>query len=417
MTISRRALLGTSLMGAALTAPAVLRTAAAQTPVKLDFPSWQVTEPGLGDWWRKVNAAFEQQNPGVTIDFVQIPFPQYVASLTTRFAAGSAPDIVHLPSRNFAQFAAQGWLAPIDDVLDSINVKANWTPLQSEMNWKGKGEGLLLMGYAMMLFYNEAMLQQAKLTLPRTPVQFLTAIAKLTDRSKGLFGIADATVEHPNVTVAAATWVYGEGQDWLKGGKWSFTDPGVIRAIENYRTAMRYAPPGMTTEAARPLFLQGKAAFWRDGPWFSASLSGAPAAVRPNLKMTMMPFPKVPGGTSNSLHMPVGLDDRKRKLVADFMRLIATPEMQRQYALSGSPAPRKNVLLPADIKADPYLELAAHATAEATNIFPVIDAVRENYNAFSRDVTSACIRLQSSDDKTAGVLAALQQKLMKDVPV
>lgn len=416
MTMSRRALLGTSV-GAALAAPAVLRRARAQGTVTLEFPSWQVTEPGLGDWWRKVNAEFEKQNPGVTIDFVQIPFPQYVTSMTTRFAANTPPDIVHLPSRNFAQFAAQNWLQPIDDVLAAIDVKANWTPLQAEMDWKGQGQGLLLMGYAMMLFYNEALLRQHGLALPKTPPQYLDAVAKITDRDKGIFGNADATVDHPNVTVAAATWVYGEGADWLKGGQWNFTDPAVEKALGDYRAAMRDAPPGMTSEAARPLFLQGKVGFWRDGPWFSASLKGAPATVRPNLKMAMMPFPKVPGGTSNSLHMPAGLAPAKRKLVARFMELIATPEMQRAYALSGSPAPRRNVLTPADIKANPDLKLVADATAEATNIFPVTDAVRENYNIFSRDVTSACIRLQSTSDKTDTVLAALQARLKNDIPL
>ena len=411
---TRRAVLTTALAAPAL----VALGGRARADDRLDFPSWQAQEPGLGNWWRALIAEFQKTHPGVTVDFTQVPFPQYVDTLTTRFSGERPPDIVHLPSRSFAAFAAQDWLAPLDDVLKDTGVATEWIPLQSEMRWNGKTQGLLLMGYGMMLFYNAALLQQAGIAVPTTPDAWIDAAAHLTDRDAGRFGLADCTIEHPNLSVAASCWVFGEGKDWLVGGKYDFTDPGVAAAMTQYRKAMTYAPPGMSSEAARPIFLQGKAAFWRDGPWFWASLAGAPAGIRENLRMAPMPFPSVPGGTSNSLHMPATLAGRKRELVGDFIRLATTPEMQRQYALiSGSPAPRKGVLSADDLKAHPNVALANDAAAKAVNIFPTVNAVRESYNDFARIVAQGTMRLLASNVSVETALADIQRNLTKLVPL
>src|SRR5579862_5887677 len=95
--------------------------ASAQT-VTLDFPSWQAEEPGFGDWWRGLIQDFESKHPGVKVKFYSVPFANYVNQLTVRFSGENPPDIVHLPTRNFASFASQNWLEPIDDQLKTTDI-------------------------------------------------------------------------------------------------------------------------------------------------------------------------------------------------------------------------------------------------------------------------------------------------------
>ena len=85
--------------------------------VTLDFPSWQAEEPGFAEWWNGLIGEYEARHPGVKVKLYSIPFANYVNQLTVRFAGQNPPDIVHLPSRNFASFASQQWLEPIDDLL------------------------------------------------------------------------------------------------------------------------------------------------------------------------------------------------------------------------------------------------------------------------------------------------------------
>lgn len=132
-------------LGAALVLGAAVAPAAAQTV--LDFPTWQAEEPGISTWWKNLIAAYEKKYPDVKVNIQQIPFNQFVKQMTVRFAAGTPPDIVHLPARDFASFADQGWLEPLDDRLKATDILANWPPLQADMQWQGKTQGVLLMGY------------------------------------------------------------------------------------------------------------------------------------------------------------------------------------------------------------------------------------------------------------------------------
>ena len=295
--------------------------------IELEFPSWQIEEAGAGEYWTELIKAFEAKNPNVKIKKQQVPFREYIDKTTIRFAGNNPPDIVHLPTRNYLAFASQGWLAPLDEYLAQTDVKATYMKLNDEMLYNGKYYGVLMMGYGMMFFYNDKLLADAKVAVPKTSDELLKAIAAATDVNAGRFGYGAPTNEHPNVFVEISTWVTGEGASLFKGNQYNFTDPAVIRAIDKFRTAVKGAPKGTSSEQARQLFIDGKIAMIRDGPWVAAQVKKAPDATRPNLKMGMMPFAHVPGGTSNSLHMPAKLDPEKRKLVWEFIRMTTHARM------------------------------------------------------------------------------------------
>ncbi len=391
--------------------------ALAQTTT-LDFPSWQAEEPGVSGWWKALIAEFEQQNPGVKINLYSIPFAQYVQQLTVRFAGNNPPDIVHLPTRNFAAFASQGWLLPIDDRLAKTDIVKNWTPLQQDMVWEGKTQGVLLMGYGSLLYYNKKLLDEAGVGVPTTPAEWLSAIEKTTKRDQGQFGLVATSIEHPNLVVEAGTWVIGEGLDWVKGSKYAFTDPQVIAAVDQYRRSMRFAPPGTNSTVARQLFIDGKAAFLRDGPWIWAFVEKAPAAIKPYLQVARVPFPKVTGGTSNSIHIAASISKPKQELVWKFIELAASPKWQGQYVImSASPAPRRDSL-PADAATKlPHLKLVMDSAATAATVFPTNPALQESYNEYASIFGRAMLKLQSSQDPTADVMANLQKELERAVPL
>jgi multiple sugar transport system substrate-binding protein len=402
----------------ALAAAAVIGAHAQPKPIELEFPSWQFEEAGNGDYWTEFIKAYEAAHPNVKIKKQAVPFREYIDKLTVRFAGNNPPDIVHLPSRNYLSFASQGWLAPLDEYLAQTDVKATYTKLSDEMVYNGKSYGVLMMGYGMMFYYNDKMLADAKVAVPKTSDEFLKAIAATTDANAGRFGYGAPTTEHPNVFVEIGTWVTGEGASLFKGNQYNFTDPAVIRAIDKFRTAAKSAPKGTSSEQARQLFMDGKIAMIRDGPWVGAMVKKAPEATRANLKMGMLPFASVPGGTSNSLHMPAKLDPEKRKLVWDFIKQTTTPEWQQKFTLmTASPAPRKNTLSAAEMAARPDLALVNKAAGEAVNLFPESVPVRENYNEFAKLFAEAGVKLITSDRPTADIMKDLQAEMQKRIPL
>ena len=131
----------------------------------------------------------------------------------------------------------------------------------------------------------------------------------------------------------------------------------------------------------------------------------------------MMPFAHVPGGTSNSLHMPAKLDAEKRRYVAEFIKLTTTPEWQARYTkLTASPAPRKGALSAADLSANPDLALVNKAANEAVNLFPENITVRENYNEFAKVFGEYGMKLITTDRPTADIMKELQAEMTKRVP-
>jgi len=386
--------------------------------VELEFPSWQIEEPGNAEYWTELIKAFEAKFPNVKVKKQQVPFREFVDKLTVRFAGNNPPDIVHLPTRNYLAFASQGWLAPLDDYLAQTDVRQTFTKLADEMVYNGKSYGVLMMGYGMMFYYNEKLLADAKVALPKTSDELLKAIAATTDVNAGRFGYGGPTNEHPNVFVEISTWVTGEGASLFKGGQYNFTDPAVIRAIDRFRTAIKSAPKGTSSEQARQLLIDGKIAMLRDGPWVAAAIRKAPDATRGQLKMAMMPFAVVPGGTSNSLHIPARLDPEKKKLVWEFIRMTTTPEWQAKFTLlTSSPAPRKNALSAAELSARPDLALINKAAADAVNLFPESVAVRENYNEFAKVFVEYGMKLITGDRPTLDVMRELQAEMSRRIPL
>ena len=393
-------------------------TPASAQSVTLDFPSWQAEEPGFAEWWKGLIGEYEARHPGVKVKLYSIPFANYVNQLTVRFAGQNPPDIVHLPSRNFASFASQQWLEPIDDLLKASDIASKWSKMQTEMSWNGRTYGVLLLPYGNLLYYNEKLLQDAGAKVPTTPAEWLDAMARTTNREKGQFGLVTTTAEHPNMFIDAATWVLGEKQDWLKGNKYNFNDPGVVAAMDQFRKSLTYAPPGTNSASARQLFIDGKAAFLRDGPWVWATLQKAKPETRPLLKMAQLPFPVITGGASNSLHIPARLEAQKKKLVWEFIALAASPAWQEKYVqLTGSPAGRIGAIGPEQAKKDPHLSAITLAAEKAENLFPMQPALRENYNEFATLFSRAVVRMQSSSQPTDAILANLQKELTAAIPL
>jgi multiple sugar transport system substrate-binding protein len=385
-------------------------------PIELDFPSWQAEEAGFKDFWKESIAKFQAQNPGVTVKLTQIAFSGYIDSLTTRFAAGNPPDVLHLPTRNAAQFAAQDWLEPLDDLLKGTDIPANWTQLQSSVTFGGKNLGILLMGYANVLYYNEKMFKDAGVAIPKNIDELVAAAKKLTNEKTGQFGFGLTTTDHPNVYGDASVFVYGMGHSFFKNGQYNFTDPAVVKDMDYFRELAKYSPKGTSTELKRQLFIDGKIAMTIDGPWVAAMLPKANESFRDSLKIMLPPLPKAAGNPSNSIHIPAGLAPERKALVWKFIQVLTSPEMQTRYTvLTQSPAGRNNSLTGDLAKQYPGLTAVIAASSKAVNMLPESPNVLANYAQFSKMAGTGFLQLMLTSDPTAKVLGDLTANLTKQI--
>ncbi len=397
---------------------ATLMAAPGMAQTVLDFPSWQTEDKSFQPWWQSVIAAFEAEHPDVKVQMSMVPFADYVSQLTVRFASNNPPDIVHLPSRNFAAFAANGWLAPLDERLAETDILENWSPLQASMEWDGSTQGVLLMGYGNVLFYNQDLLDQAGLSVPTTPDELLAAVDAITDVDAGIFGFGGVTTEHPNVGTEIASWVIAQGQNFFKDDAYNFTDPAVVAAVDKYRHAIKQAPAGVATAQLNQLFADGKIGMMMSGPWHWVASQQADGTWVPHARMGAVPFEITTGGVSNGLHVAAATPSEKQDLAWEFIKFATQPEFMASYTASTySPAARVGALTEEAIAADPVLKFVADAAAVAVDTHPTNPTVQANYNEYANLLMQAGIRLQTTDDATETVLSDLQAELERRIPL
>lgn len=407
---------------AAVTASGLLLTAcgggsgdAEANGIELEFPSWQAEDPAFGPWWKEVIAAYEKENPDVSIDFYQLPFGSYVDQMTTRFAANDQPEIVQLPARNATEFASRGWLEPLSDRLSKTDIPETWTPLQEEMDWDGQPYGVLLLGYGYTLYYNEKLLDDAGVKVPTSPEELASAAQAVT--GNGNFGFGATTQQSPDNYTELMAFVVGNGGALSDDqGNFQAESPEFIEAMNQYREVLEEAPAGMQSQQRNELFLNGNIAMLLDGPFFKSELEGAAEGVADNLKIAAPPFENVPGGVSNSIHLPAGLNEAEEDAAWEFIELAASPDWQERYSeLASVPAPREGSISAKALENNPDLELFQELAEKANTIFPTTPEHRESFSRISQAVSQAAVRLISSEDSTESIAADLQAELEKSV--
>jgi multiple sugar transport system substrate-binding protein len=355
--ITRRNLLrttgGAGAVAAIGGAPAVLtktRRARAQDNITLRFPSWQEDEPGSGDWFRARIADFEASHPGVTIEFTKIPVGEVADKLTTQFAAGDPPQILHIPYLNLLPFAAQGFLEPLNSRFAETDILENWTPLQSGCEWEGENYALLLLAYGYSMVYNEQLLNDAGVAVPTTAEELISAAQTLTV-GPDQFGYGTTTIPGSNLFTHVSVWIIGAGGHVTTGDAPSVNTPEAVQGVSNWVELVKagVTPTSMETGPLRQLLQQGKLAMWFDGPWGQGFIASAPEEVKPHLKVAQLPFPHIFGGSSNVMAIPKDIPDDEKQLVWEFIQSLTTPEAQTEYNLMYcTPTARTDVDVPED---------------------------------------------------------------------
>ncbi len=416
--------IGRKVAGAIAGALVSLSAPLALAETVLEFPTYQLQE-SFGPWWKALVAKYETQNPGVKINLTNAPSNDHHRMLTTRFAAGNPPDIVHMTARFVWGYADEGVLEPLDKWMDKTDIKASWVPTQKSMTVDGKTWGLVLLNYGFALFYNEPMLAAAGVAVPRTQDEFLAAARALTKDRDG-----DGRVDQYGVALNTSTssWGYvtfmhfhaGRDRDLIgSDGKLdSKAEIAKTLAIIDGLVKANATPKGLDSTPQRQLFWGGNAAMYIDGSWAPGYAGNmATPAVKQAWRVAPLPFANMAGGPSNALAMPKDIAADRKELVWKFMALAASPEWQRQYAeISGNPPGRVGMVTDAARAKWPTLALFdAAASRPSRSHLPI--GYEKDFNRVSDIVAGELSAMVSGkygpDEAAQRIVAALQRDVLK----
>ncbi|MGO4285998.1 ABC transporter substrate-binding protein [Bosea sp. TAB14] len=385
----------------------------------LKFVSWQKDERGTGDWWGSVIKEFEATHPGVKIEWTKVERGAFADTMTTLFAGGQPPDIVHLASFEFQKFADNGWLEPLDPYIKNAKLDLKGWAGQDTCTWNKQNVCVMMLYFGYFMAYNEDLLKKEGLEVPKNYAEFLTAARKLTKDINGdgivdQFGTGHETrggggqymSEMMNYTLDA-------GARWTdENGKVTINTPQMIEGLTRWKTIVKenLTPRDLAAGEVRQLFADGKIALKMDGPWLWPIIQKGKA--RDQIKLTTVPFNPPVGGSSNVLGIASEISPENKKLAWDFIAIATSDKFQSSYAtLGASPPPDPRADTTGASKETPHFDLLVKATKAAADakVDRIPKGLELQFNEFAKMVMEESQRMiiQDLDPK---VVAATMQK-------
>ena len=227
------------------------------------------------DWMRAQIPAFEKAT-GIKVEMDTISYSNMHDKQVVELSSGSSPhDIYTIPDYWVGQYVSSKWLAPLNTCIQpGFNIQDVPQSLRDLNTIDGN---LYVMPYkynTRLLFYNEKLLQQAGLSVPKTWDDYLAAAKKLT--GNGVYGV-DLSLSPENLTDLFRDFLASAGGQFLTAdNKPAFNSPQGVEAVDFMKQLLQYAPPGALTRQwpdTSNLMGQGKVAMAFLIPNFAGELN------------------------------------------------------------------------------------------------------------------------------------------------
>jgi multiple sugar transport system substrate-binding protein len=244
----------------------------AGAPVELEVATWHWAEPARGAVLRELAAKFTQENPGITIKEVSVPYPRYVEQMLLRLSGGTPPDVMVATDAMLFTFADRGHLAALDTFPALKQMfdrdRADFVDAQAIADIGGHTYGTVIHFTTYALLYDQKLLSQAGLAKPpATPQEFLVAATKLTKAPDQYgYGTRHSINEEVGWWYELSYWVQGFGGKWAVQGKPTVNTPQVINGVKFFKQMYDAGifPKGVDAATYRRMFWQEKVAMLTD---------------------------------------------------------------------------------------------------------------------------------------------------------
>jgi ABC-type glycerol-3-phosphate transport system substrate-binding protein len=290
------------LLGTAATL-LVSTAALADDPITLKFWDNQQTESGLSQYQQAAVDRFQKENPGIKVEVTTVPYTEYQQRLLTAVQGGNAPDVATLDQIWVAAFAKAGAVSALDDLASKAGIKADtyFKGAWDSANYDGKLWGMPFnVDVWSFTYYNNKLLKDAGVD-PATLSTwdgYKAAADKLTDASKGKYGIGLFAGKGEDTVVVLDSYIFSNGGKVLNAdGSCALASDASVGALKYLQSLVKDAPSGLNNANSgnmRELFLNQSLAteFW-------------PALEQPTLKKSSLDWGFLPG-TAPAGKTPVG---------------------------------------------------------------------------------------------------------------
>ena len=246
-------------------------------PVTLEFWTIDRLEPGQQSF--VLAAEFEQRNPGIRIHLRHVDFADVSNDTIRAIAGGNGPDLVTIDNPEVALFASHGGfldLSPLIAKSSVIDAKRFFPGPLASVSWKGDIYALPRGSNTLALYINEALFKAHGLDPAHPPATWAALhedARKLSDPSKGVYGLAFSAIGNEEGTFQFLPWVQSAGGDYSR-----LNGPGGVAALTQWQALIdeklaSHDTLVRTQSDSFQTFVNGNAAMAISGPWELAGLA------------------------------------------------------------------------------------------------------------------------------------------------
>jgi ABC-type glycerol-3-phosphate transport system substrate-binding protein len=246
--------------------------------------NWWVSEPGRIKA-QQLAAAFEKQNPGITIKLQANPYGGLEGKVMIALKSGIPPDLIEVQNSWIPSYQATGALEDVGAVIDQGSVpRKDFIPATlAACSVDGKIYGLPFQAEALAMLYRKDLFREAGLDPekpPQTWDEMIEVSKKLTYTSKSGqrrygYGIAGGGPEgQGNTLYRSLPYVWMNGGDILSADmkRATLSSPEAVAGVKFYTdmyTSLKVAPPSTLENGGlelRRLFMAGTIAMYQGTP-------------------------------------------------------------------------------------------------------------------------------------------------------
>lgn len=311
---------------------------AAKEPVALTFTVWDANQhPVL----QEIAKEFEKIHPDIKVDVQLVPHKQYWTKIEAAASGNMLPDMMWMNGPRFIKYASAGMLLPVDEWVkkDSLDMGKYPKGLVDLYTYEGKLYGMPKDWDVTALWYNKKLFDQAKVSYPTndwTWQDMMDAAGKITDKNKGVYGIAakpDTQEGTYNTIPACGGFVISDDKK-LSGYHMPENVEGIKVWLDLIDEGLSPTAAEMTETDPLDLFKSEKVAMIYAASWNVKSFMEN-EVIKDHVDLVVMPKLKTRSAVIHGLANVITSSTKHPEECWTFIQYLAGKEANEMWAKSG----------------------------------------------------------------------------------
>jgi multiple sugar transport system substrate-binding protein len=255
---------------------AIMGSVSAQDQVNLRMTVWDLaTTP----YWQAVVDAYQEANPNVTIELIDIASAEYQDVVNVMLSGGDDVDIITVKDiPGYSAMLTRGQIIPLNDYIEAADIDLSlYSGAAEELTYEGALYALPFRSDIWILYYNKAIFDAAGLPYPTNDMTWeeFDALARQLASGEGADRVYGAHFHTWRSTVQLPT--VQDGENIVIAEDYSFMAPtyNMITSLQNDQIIMDFGELRAGNIHYSGPFKNGQVAMLPMGSWFIGSLIAA----------------------------------------------------------------------------------------------------------------------------------------------